>query len=136
MSVDTDLREVTAAMEEWHFPATYDQDYLPDPDSPYWFPHRETMDPEARKAAVLVRLREVMRHAYATSPFYRRKWDAAGCHPEDITSWEAFESVPVITKEELRESQTEHPPFGDYVCIPDREIFHIHGTSGTTRGTG
>jgi hypothetical protein len=74
MSVRTDLADVTSAMEEWHFPARYDQDYLPDPDSPYWFPHRETMDPEQRKAAVLVRLREVMRHAYATSPFYRRKW--------------------------------------------------------------
>ena len=28
---------MSAQMEEWHFPATYDQDYLPDPDSPFWF---------------------------------------------------------------------------------------------------
>ena len=132
MSVDTDLTDVTTAMEEWHFPATYDQGYLPDRDSPYWFPHRETMDPEQRKAAVLERLREVMRYAYATSPFYRRKWDAVDCNPEDITSWEAFEGVPVITKEELRQSQIDAPPFGDYLCVPDEELFHIHGTSGTT----
>jgi phenylacetate-CoA ligase len=119
-------------MEEWRFPAEYDQDYLPAPDSPYWFPHRETMDPEERNAAVLVRLREVMRHAYATSPFYRRKWDAVDCNPEDITSWEAFEQVPVVTKQELRQSQIDAPPFGDYLCVPDDELFHIHGTSGTT----
>jgi phenylacetate-CoA ligase len=119
-------------MEEWRFPAAYDQDYLPDPESPYWFPHRETMDPAERDAAVLVRLREVMEYAYATSPFYRRKWDAVGCKPADITSFEAFEQVPVVTKAELRASQEEHPPFGDYLCVEESEIHHIHGTSGTT----
>jgi phenylacetate-CoA ligase len=119
-------------MEEWHFPAGYDQDYLPDPGSPYWFPHRETMDPEERDAAVLVRLREVMEYAYSSSTFYRRKWDAADVKPADITSFEAFEQVPVVTKAEMRAAQEEHPPFGDYLCVDEAEIHHIHGTSGTT----
>lgn len=119
-------------MEEWAFPARYDQDYLPDPDSPYWFPVRETMDPAERDAAVLVRLREVMEYAYANSGFYRTKWDAAGLKPADITSFEAFEQVPVVTKAEMRESQANHPPFGDYTCVEDAEIHHVHGTSGTT----
>ena len=98
-------------MEEWAFPTRYDQDYLPDPDSPYWFPHRETMDPAERDQAVLVRLREVMEYAYSTSTFYRNKWDAVGCKPGDITSFEAFEQVPVVTKAEMRSAQEEHPPF-------------------------
>jgi phenylacetate-CoA ligase len=119
-------------MEQWRFPAEYDDSYLPDPDSPYWFPERETMDPGQRAAAVLERLREVMRYAYATSPFYRNKWDAAGLHPEDVTTFEAFEQVPVITKEELRTAQIKAPPFGDYTCVDESEIHHIHGTSGTT----
>lgn len=119
-------------MEEWAFPAEYDEGYLPPSDSPYWFPERETMDPENRDAAVLERIREVMRYAYDNSGFYRRKWDEAGVRPEDITSHEAFEQVPVITKEELRQSQTDHPPFGDYVCVSESEIHHVHGTSGTT----
>ena len=119
-------------MEEWHFPAGYDQSYLPDPDSPYWFPHRETMDPAERDAAVLVRLQEVLRYAYTTSPFYRRKYDAIGLDVGDVTTWEAFEQVPVVTKQELRESQENAPPFGDYVCVDDAELHHIHGTSGTT----
>ena len=25
-----------------------------------------------------------------------------------------------------------YPPFGDYLCVPESEIHHIHGTSGTT----
>lgn len=119
-------------MEQWAFPAKYDNSYFPEADSPYWFRERETMDPELRAEKVLVRLREVMRYAYATSGFYRRKWDDAGINPEDITSWEAFESVPVVTKAEMRQSQLDHPPFGDYLCAPDSEIHHIHGTSGTT----
>ncbi|PBC53112.1 phenylacetate--CoA ligase [Rhodococcus sp. ACS1] len=119
-------------MEEWNFPARYDNEYLPDPASPYWFRNRETMDPEQRAEAVLARLRDVMRYAYRTSEFYRRKWNGAGINPEDITSFEAFESVPVVTKAELRQSQLEHPPFGDYLCAPESEIYHVHGTSGTT----
>ena len=66
-------------MEDWHFPARYDQHYLPDPSSPYWFPHRETMDPQERDAAVLVRLREVMEYAYSTSTFYRTQVGRGRC---------------------------------------------------------
>jgi len=40
--------------------------------------------------------------------------------------------VPVIAKKDLRESQSRVPPFGDYLCVPDSEVYHIHGTSGTT----
>ena len=32
----------------------------------------------------------------------------------------------------MRESQARFPGFGDYLCIPEEEIHHIHGTSGTT----
>jgi phenylacetate-CoA ligase len=120
-------------MESWTFPPRFDAEYLPPPDSRYWFPRRETMPPAERERAILARLKEVTRYAWDRAPFYRRKWDEAGFHPDHLRSLEDFESkVPVITKRDLREAQSRVPPFGDYVCIPDREIFHIHGTSGTT----
>lgn len=88
--------------------------------------------PEAeREAAILARLREVMAYAFAKAPFYRRKWAAAGIDPDRIRSLEDFERVPPVTKQELRESQAAHPPFGDYLCIGESEIYHVHGTSGT-----
>src|SRR5215210_1259643 len=124
--------EEAGSMEHWSFPPTYDDAYLPPADSPYWFPVRETMDPGERERAIVVRLREVMRYAWEHSGFYRRKWEEAGIHPDQITTLEAFERVPVVTKAELRASQTQHPPFGDYLCVPDAEVAHIHGTSGTT----
>jgi phenylacetate-CoA ligase len=119
-------------MEFWSFPPRYDPDYLPDPASRYWFTERETMAPAAREAAILARLQAVMRYAYERAPVDRRKWDEAGIHPEHIRSLEDFERVPVVTKRELREAQARAAPFGDYLCIAESEVHHVHGTGGTT----
>ncbi|MEP9369418.1 AMP-binding protein [Xanthobacter sp. VNH20] len=120
-------------MEDWSFPPRYDETYLPPSDARYWFPKRETMHPADRDAAILARLQQLCAYAYEAAPFYRRKWDAAGFHPSHLKSLEDFEDkVPVVTKADLRASQAAHPPFGDYLCVPDAEVFHVHGTSGTT----
>jgi phenylacetate-CoA ligase len=120
-------------MECWSYPTSYDESYRPEPGSRYWFTHRETMPAAEREVAILRRLQEVCRYAYAESAFYRRTWDAAGFHPDRLRSLEDFEDkVPVITKKQLRESQAATPPFGDYLCVPGSEVYHIHGTSGTT----
>jgi phenylacetate-CoA ligase len=122
-----------ARMENWSWPPRYDDSYLPDAGSRYWFPHRETMPAADREAAILKRLQELCAYAYEHAPFYKKKWDEAGFHPSQLKSLEDFESkVPVIKKADLRSSQEAHPPFGDYLCVPESEVFHIHGTSGTT----
>lgn len=121
------------AMEQWSFPPRFDAGYLPPAGSRYWFPVRETMPAADRERAILERLQQVTRYAYDESPFYRRKWNEAGFHPDHLRSLEDFESkVPVITKKDLREAQSRVPPFGDYLCVPPDEVHHIHGTSGTT----
>lgn len=119
-------------MEYWTFPPRYDSAYRPPTGSRYWFPARETMDPGLREKAVVERLRAVMRHAWDHAPFYRAHWDQAGIHPDHIGSLEDFERVPVVTKADLRAAQNREPPFGDYLCIEPEQVFHIHGTSGTT----
>jgi phenylacetate-CoA ligase len=120
-------------MEEWTFPPRYDAAYVPPRDARYWFPKRETMPAGEREAAILVRLQQLTRYAWDHAPFYRRKWDEAGFHPDHLRSLEDFETrVPVISKQDLRAAQAEVPPFGDYLCVPESEIHHIHGTSGTT----
>ena len=93
---------------------------------------RETMAEGDREKAIIERLRIVMEYAYTHASFYRKKWDEAGIHPSHIHSLEDFERVPVVTKAELREAQMRAEPFGDYLCVPDSQIHHIHGTSGTT----
>jgi phenylacetate-CoA ligase len=120
-------------MEFWSYPPNYDDRYFPQPSARYWFAERETMAADERERRVLGRLKEVTRYAYAKAPFYRRKWDEAGFHPDQLKSLEDFEErVPVVTKADLREAQDRAPVFGDYLCVPEDEIHHIHGTSGTT----
>ena len=120
-------------MEAWSFPASYDENYVPDASSRYWFRERETMPASAREARILERLQQVCTYAYAHAPFYRSKWDEAGFHPSQLRSLEDFESkVPVVQKKDLRAAQARAAPFGDYLCVPESDIFHIHGTSGTT----
>src|SRR5687768_6675992 len=42
------------------------------------------------------RLRAMVRHAYATVPFYRRALDERGLRPEDFTSAEDLARLPLI----------------------------------------
>jgi phenylacetate-CoA ligase len=119
-------------MEQWRWPPRYDDGYAPPPGQEHWFPVRETMPAEERDAAIVCRIRDVMRYAYERAPFYRRKWDASGVEIEEIQSLADFEQVPVVMKEELRLTQAENPPFGDYLCIEGDDVVRVHGTSGTT----
>jgi phenylacetate-CoA ligase len=121
------------AMESWSWPARYDASYRPPEGSRYWFPVRETMPQGDRERAILGRLREVCAYALDRSPFYRAKWSEAGFDPGGLRSLEDFEErCPVVTKADLRSAQERAPPFGDYLCVPEGEVFHVHGTSGTT----
>jgi phenylacetate-coenzyme A ligase PaaK-like adenylate-forming protein len=119
-------------MENWSFPAHYDEDYSPAPGERYWFKTRETMPAAERERAILERLQVVCAYAYEKAPFYKTKWDDAGFHPSKLKSLEDFEKIPVVQKKDLREAQARMSPFGDYLCVPDNDVFHIHGTSGTT----
>ena len=93
-------------MENWSFPARYDEDYLPAAGERYWFKTRETMPAGERERAILERLQVVCAYAYEHAPFYKRKWDDAGFHPSKLKSLEDFEKIPVVQKKDLRESQT------------------------------
>jgi len=69
---------------------------------------------------------------YYILDFYKRKWDTAGIHPDDIRSLQDFEQVPFVTKDEIRKDQIENPPFGTNLCVSRKEVARVHGTSGTT----
>lgn len=118
--------------EQWHWPPSYDDTYVPPVDQEHWFPERETMPEADREQLVLGRIQELMAYAWEHSPFYREKWSEAGVHPSHVKTLEDFEKVPVVRKDELRAEQAAHEPFGRYVCVPDEEVKHVHGTSGTT----
>ena len=115
------------------WPPEYDRSYIPSPGSRYWNEELETMDPEEReKKVILPKLQAQLKYAFERSPLYREKWEKAGIKPEDIRSLDDFEQIPLLTKDEIRQDQMEHPPFGSNLCVPMMEIARVHGTSGTT----
>ena len=116
---------------EW--PPLYNPAYMPSPQDVYWNAELETMDPDEREqTVVLPKLRAQMAYAYQKSSFYKRKWNDAGIKPEDIRSLEDFESVPIVTKADIRRDQMDNPPFGSNVCVNADEMARVQGTSGTT----
>jgi phenylacetate-CoA ligase len=58
--------------------------------------------PETVRDRQLARLRAQLTHAYATVPFYRRAWDAAGVHPSDVKALGDLRHFPVLTKADIR----------------------------------
>jgi len=116
-----------------NWPPAYDRSYIPSPDSRFWNEEVETMDPEEReKKIILPKLQAQLDYAFEKSPLYRKKWEKVGIRPEDIRSLEDFEQIPLLTKDEIRRDQKEHPPFGSNLCVPMIEIARVNGTSGTT----
>jgi len=92
---------------------------------------------ERRSRAVMTRwqsqrLREQVRHAAAHSPFYRRKFKAAGVMPALIRTMADLERLPFTTKDELKENQAARPPWGDVLAVPLAEVLRVHLTSATT----
>jgi phenylacetate-CoA ligase len=114
------------------WPPRYDSTYRPDPAAEHWLPELECADPADRNEVILTKLRSQVRYAWERSPFYRRKWQAAGVSPETLRTLEDLRRFPIVTKAEVRAAQADHPPFGDYLCVAPHEVARIHGTSGTT----
>ena len=114
------------------WPPRYDATFRPDERAEHWLPAVECAPPAERDALILFKLRRQVEWAWERSPFYRRKWEAAGVSPDTLRSLDDLVRFPVVTKAELREAQAACPPFGDYVCVEPSELARIHGTSGTT----
>jgi phenylacetate-CoA ligase len=78
-------------------------------------------------ALQLERLQWTLRHAYTNVPFYTKKFDGAGVHPDDCRSLADLAKFPFTTKRDLRDNY----PFGMF-AVPQAEVRRIHASSGTT----
>jgi len=68
-------------------------------------------------------------HVLEKSAFYRAK-----CHDalRDHLSLDDLQRLPTTTKDELRISQQNYPPLGDYLACDETSVVRLHRTSGTT----
>ncbi|HFQ15706.1 MAG TPA: phenylacetate--CoA ligase, partial [Rhodobacteraceae bacterium] len=87
----------------------------------------ETASRDEIAALQLERLKWSLAHAYAHVPHYRKAFDAAGAHPDDLKSLSDLARFPFTVKDDLRQNY----PFGMF-AVPREQIVRVHASSGTT----
>jgi phenylacetate-CoA ligase len=77
--------------------------------------------------------RRQLSYLFDRSPFYRAKLAAAGlADAADVGGLDDIAALPFTTKEEIRRTQAEHPPYGAYLAAPAEDVRRVYSTSGTT----
>jgi len=87
----------------------------------------ETASRDEIAALQLERLRWSLNHAYANVPHYKKSFDAAGVHPDDLADLSDLSNFPFTVKDDLRANY----PFGMF-AVPRDQVVRIHASSGTT----
>ena len=64
----------------------------------------EELSPAENRELQNAALARIVKHAYERSPFYRDRFDQAGVQPSDAFSPGDLAKVPMLTREEIRES--------------------------------
>jgi len=72
------------------------------------------------------------RHLAEGSPFYARKFREAGIGTSAKVRLADITSLPFTTKDELKQSVDEQPPFGTNAGVAEELIKRVYQTSGTT----
>jgi phenylacetate-CoA ligase len=103
-------------------------------DQPYWDPEMQTLDPERLGDLQLERLRALVGRILDTPvPFFARKLAEAGVSgPGDFATLGDLRHVPLTVKQELRDNEAAHPPFGDYRFTDPRRAVRLGTSTGTT----
>ena len=87
----------------------------------------ETASVDELRALQLERLRWSLRHAYDNVPYYRKMFDVAAVHPDDVSDLSDLAKFPFTTKASLRDNY----PFGMF-AVPREQVARVHASSGTT----
>ena len=57
-------------------------------------------------------LRDLVRHAYARVPYYRRRFDEAGVDPQDINTLRDLAAIPITTRDDVQSQESS--PFSSF----------------------
>jgi phenylacetate-CoA ligase len=98
----------------------------------FYHPEIEGLHRQALRELQNERLRWQVRRCLAKSEMYREKFRKAGLKASHIRTVDDLVHVPVVTKQELREEQIKHPPFGRYPVAPGKDWRELHPSTGTT----
>ncbi len=93
----------------------------------YWEPERECMAREDLEQLQLERLQSTLNRVATNVPFYKKKFEEAKFHCEDIRTLDDLRRLPFTVKQDLRENY----PYGLF-AVPLRDVVRLHASSGTS----
>lgn len=87
----------------------------------------ETMSRDELDAYNFKRRVDAVRYAYDHTIFYRRLYDSVGLKPDDIKDEKSWDSVPLVTKEDMRN-------YLDEMVVPGTEQYQKKSTTSGSTG--
>jgi phenylacetate-CoA ligase len=88
-----------------------------------WLDHEKLKEVQERK------LRSLLNHAYATVPYYRRLFDAAGVRPHDVRTTDDLSCLPITTRSSWQ-SQSDSDRLSTSWPADSLESEHTSGSTG------
>ena len=111
------------------------------PPPPEYFETAFFEDPDTIAHKQLLRLLDRAQRAWQV-PFFRKRWEAAGFHPDQLRTLDDLWRAPAYTVDDIRASINENPPLGDYQSIgledarnEPMRLYVSGGTTGRSRPT-
>ncbi len=103
-------------------------------DQALWDPAHQAMDPARRRELQDERVRALIRRVLETPvPLFAAKLKEAGItSPDDIKGVDDLSRIPSTVKQDLRDSEAETPPWGQYRFTDPRHAVRLGTSTGTT----
>ena len=92
----------------------------------------ETLPRKALETLQIEKLCSMLEQIYGRNRFYTDKLDAAGIHPDSIQTLDDLKRLPLTSKSELVQAQSDALPFGSNTTFEESAYSRFHQTSGTT----
>jgi phenylacetate-CoA ligase len=92
----------------------------------------ETLPRKALETLQIEKLCSMLEQIYGRNRFYTDKFNAAGIHPDSIQTLDDLKRLPLTSKSELVQAQSDALPFGSNTTFKESAYSRFHQTSGTT----
>lgn len=111
------------------------------PVTPEYWSDKDTWSRDRIEAVQNEKIAAVAPFLYENSAFYRRRFDKLGVAPTDLKDGDSLiANWPIVTKQEMMEDATQHPPYGTYTTCSDEDwadrgwmLFSSSGSTGVPR---
>ncbi|MEC9461030.1 MAG: AMP-binding protein [SAR324 cluster bacterium] len=92
----------------------------------------ETLPRKVLETLQIEKLCSMLEQIYGRNRFYTDKFNAAGIHPYSIQTLDDLKRLPLTSKSELVQAQSDALPFGSNTTFKESAYSRFHQTSGTT----